>query len=159
MARVSISVPDDLKTQMDGRDDVNWSSIARRAFELEIQSKVIVEGNLEMNGVIERLRASKERGEHENRIHWIENGAGWAAHKAEFEELERMVDINPDEFDSNQALLERMFEARFDSAAGNQAELLGYAEEFKKNRLPSLNELTWWLDGVDQVWDEVADKL
>ena len=37
MVRTNITVPEELKTEMDKLPHINWSGVARRAFELEIQ--------------------------------------------------------------------------------------------------------------------------
>ena len=37
MATISVSVPDDLKNKITQHDEVNWSAIARKAFEQKVQ--------------------------------------------------------------------------------------------------------------------------
>lgn len=36
MTTISVSVPDDLKKHMEAIDDVNWSAVARKAFEEKV---------------------------------------------------------------------------------------------------------------------------
>ena len=38
MATVSVSVPDQLKQRLDAREDVNWSAVARTAFENKLKA-------------------------------------------------------------------------------------------------------------------------
>ena len=37
MGTLSVSVPDDLKVQMEELDEVNWSAVARKAFEEKVK--------------------------------------------------------------------------------------------------------------------------
>lgn len=37
MATLSVSIPDDLKSRMDVMEEVNWSAVARKAFEEKVQ--------------------------------------------------------------------------------------------------------------------------
>ncbi|HLC19742.1 MAG TPA: hypothetical protein VJK72_02405 [Candidatus Nanoarchaeia archaeon] len=37
MGTLSVSVPDDLRERMDRLDDINWSAVARRAFEEKVE--------------------------------------------------------------------------------------------------------------------------
>lgn len=36
MATVSVSIPDTLKSKMGAHDDINWSAVARKAFEARL---------------------------------------------------------------------------------------------------------------------------
>ena len=37
MATLSVSVPDDLREKMDQLDEINWSAVARKAFEEKVK--------------------------------------------------------------------------------------------------------------------------
>ena len=37
MSTLSLSVPDELKEKMDELEEVNWSAVARKAFEIKVQ--------------------------------------------------------------------------------------------------------------------------
>jgi|TARA_Y100000310_G_scaffold345315_2_gene463695 hypothetical protein len=37
MGNVSVSIPDDLKQKINGLDEVNWSAVAREAFEEKVK--------------------------------------------------------------------------------------------------------------------------
>lgn len=43
MANVSVSVPPELKKEMDEHDEVNWSAVARNAFERRLQAIEVLE--------------------------------------------------------------------------------------------------------------------
>ena len=42
MGTLSVSVPDDLRSKMDKFDDINWSAVARRAFEEKVNEVEIL---------------------------------------------------------------------------------------------------------------------
>lgn len=85
MARLNISVPDELKARMDDIN-TNWSAIASEAFELEVRKR---ERIVEMNHaqIAGRLKASyqQEAAKYFDKGH--ENGAKWAALEADAAEL------------------------------------------------------------------------
>lgn len=41
MAKVTINVPDDLKHRMERHGEINWSQVARRAFEQEMDRREV----------------------------------------------------------------------------------------------------------------------
>lgn len=58
MARINLSIPDDLRARMDPLEKrFNWSEVAAAAFEREIAKATFDEENMDL--VIERLKASK----------------------------------------------------------------------------------------------------
>ena len=44
MATLSVSVPDDLRRKMSEMEDVNWSAVARRAFDEKIKQVEFLKG-------------------------------------------------------------------------------------------------------------------
>jgi hypothetical protein len=59
MAKLNLYVPDDLKARMDAvSDNVNWSEVARPAFQAAVANYEHRKGR-NMTTAIERLRASK----------------------------------------------------------------------------------------------------
>lgn len=54
MSNVTIRVPDELKRRMEEHRDVNWSEVARRAFEETIQRQ-------EMRRAAEEIRVMRKR--------------------------------------------------------------------------------------------------
>jgi predicted transcriptional regulator len=93
MARVSIYVSDELKTRMnDVGEAVNWSDIARPAFENAIADFTRRKGQA-MN-VIDRLRASKNQYYSHLEKSAVEDGRNWASKKASFYELKEIIKID-----------------------------------------------------------------
>lgn len=165
MPRMSIYVADELKERMDEREGINWSSVAQRAFELEIRSTS--QGGENMDEVVERLRASKEKREQQERPVWVNMGRKWAMHKAEYDQLERVADIVPVAYVEGRAregprdaLINAIVREIYDE------EPEGYQiQEFLElltgdlSRRPRFVHLEWWLDGVSEVWEQVKDKI
>lgn len=53
MVNVTVSVPPDLKHRMEHHREINWSEVARRAFEEEMQRR-------EMEDAVSRIRKLRE---------------------------------------------------------------------------------------------------
>lgn len=94
MARTTISLPDELKAEMDKvAEQANWSEIAASAFLAEIQRIKIRNQRTEgkkMNAAIERLKKSKADYAKEASDRGHADGVRWAQHKAEYGELKRL---------------------------------------------------------------------
>jgi len=83
---MNVSIPEDTKSAMDNIKDVNWSEVARNAFDREVRKRKRID-RMDTAAITERLRAS-----HENQIEVEKEdgnifGADWAAKLAEFAEL------------------------------------------------------------------------
>ncbi len=72
MGTLSVSVPDELKEKMAGMEEINWSAVARRAFEEKVKqiefmrkiakkSKLTEEDAKEISGKINKGMAGKFR--------------------------------------------------------------------------------------------------
>jgi hypothetical protein len=89
--RMSISIPEALKARMDRvREDVNWSSIACRAFEQKLGEIASRKERKNMTDLIERLRASKLQQESDLFKDGFEWGKEWAKNEATAKQLERL---------------------------------------------------------------------
>ena len=67
-ARMNISLPDDLKTRMDAlAQPVNWSGVAARAYEAKLEELAPASSELSLAAVAERLRASREEFQRQQR--------------------------------------------------------------------------------------------
>jgi hypothetical protein len=42
MPTITVNVPEDLKKRMDAHDTVNWSAVARNAFEKQLESQILL---------------------------------------------------------------------------------------------------------------------
>lgn len=95
MPKMTIYVPDDLKSRMDAAEaqepKPNWSALAQEAFGLECaRADNRRKGAGKMNAMIERLRKSKERASNEEQVRGHAAGRAWAQGMAEFDELRRL---------------------------------------------------------------------
>ncbi|AUX76301.1 hypothetical protein NXT3_CH01729 [Sinorhizobium fredii] len=117
--------------------------------------------------VVERLRASKQKIDEEQRPEWIEDGRKWAAETAEYDELKRVAELaerldaeqptaRPDAGALFRALCEAIYQEDADSYSQEELaeQLTGDAR-----RWPSHDQLCWYIEGAQQVWDEVSDKI
>jgi hypothetical protein len=89
--RTTITIPQDLKARMDSiGESINWSAVACRAFEQELAKIISQKGAKDMNDVITRLRASKQRKREDVHFEGFQAGWGWASKSAEADQLERL---------------------------------------------------------------------
>lgn len=93
MARVNLSVPDQLKSDMDGFD-LNWSAIAQEAFSNQIAIQRLKERNMHTEAGIERLRASKVSNTERTRAEGSRLGKEWALQHATYDELQRVAELS-----------------------------------------------------------------
>jgi hypothetical protein len=91
MPRVTVYVPDELKGRMDAAGEaVNWSAVAQTAFSEAVAVHNLRKDPANMDELVERLRASKERVTERDRATGEESGKAWATRTAEIDELERI---------------------------------------------------------------------
>lgn len=94
MARTTISIPDDLKAEMDSLgENVNWSATAATAFRAEIRRQYLRRAQLEgekMEQAIERLRASKLEFEKLAGERGRAAGVRWAQQFADYADLRKL---------------------------------------------------------------------
>jgi len=92
MARMTVYIPDDLKTRMDKtREEVNWSQLACAVFERKLGDIASRKARKDMDDVIERLRASKQSSGYGGRFKaGFDVGQDWARETAEASELENL---------------------------------------------------------------------
>src|SRR4051794_7369221 len=92
--RTTISIPQDLKEQMDAvKDQVNWSAVAARAFQaklFEIQARKAK--SMSKEDVVKRLRALQEQEGEEEYAEGKQAGREWAERQAKPRELRRLAD-------------------------------------------------------------------
>jgi hypothetical protein len=160
MKRMNISIPDDLRDRMDLHPDINWSGLAQATFELEINSKT--KGS-DMDHVVERLRASKQKIEVGSKPTWIDHGFEFASDTAEFDELERIALIDPRKFEDDRSgwkLLKALATARLNEPA-DKADALMFFEDVTGRPEEEVSRLKveWILEGMINVWHEVKDRI
>src|SRR5262245_44142757 len=95
MARINVSISDDLKCRMDEVEDegVNWSALAAQAFESKLAELVAQRGTRNMREVIARLRAAKHKDRHVASARGRVAGIAWASNLAEPEHLEALAEL------------------------------------------------------------------
>ena len=171
MARTTISVSDDLKKRMDRvKEPVNWSAIAAEAFELKLGEFARKRERKTMDNVIERLRASKIQRVNVVQRLGSEAGRVWATDVAEYDELERIANINADAYFFGQP------NAPYGWSDYLAFEILGTSQDDKDGsvssdfwdsalgdsrdpRLESEKFLEGFIVGASDVFREVASKL
>ena len=91
MARINLSIPDELKSKMDLQGGTaNWSNVAQTAFEKEL---LMIEANQQvenMDDVVSRLRASKMVSIEDVLPDAKEKGRNWAKQGAEYVQLKAL---------------------------------------------------------------------
>lgn len=90
MARINLSIPDDVKEQMDSFTSENWSKVALEAFNTRIKILKLMEVDMDAAG-LERLRSSKAQNSEREHADGYRQGKDWALNVASFDELERVV--------------------------------------------------------------------
>lgn len=98
--RTTISIPAELKRRMgEVAEPVNWSALAAEAFQEKLAAIAARRKEKAMSSVLERLRASKRRGETTDYQDGYRLGKKWAEESAEASELQRLEDLR-DELES-----------------------------------------------------------
>lgn len=161
MAKITIYVGDDLKGRMDQQPAKNWSGVAQEAFELELRTTA--KENMEMDDVIERLRASKTKKEQTEKPAWIKKGREWAMRVPDADELERLGELDYSDAESWEDIL-RLMVSTYQDDDTNWDEMSDFSEvnftgDILHKRKPSKNHMLWWLDGVQEVWEEVKHEI
>jgi hypothetical protein len=159
MARVNIYVPADLKARMDTvRRSTNWSEVVRPAILSAVASDEQRKGaNMktpDLNAVVERLRASKEKHLLEMAKSGRERGRLWACEKAEFDELRRVVDVaGGNDHDALEGL-KSAIDPQHTLNRTEFAELIGVGERDMSNEYA-----VTFVEGAAEVLDQVAPQL
>lgn len=92
MARINLSIPDELKEQMDSFADENWSRVAQDAFVHQVEINRL-KGTDMQAASIERLRASKQTSHEREHAEGFALGKEWALNKAEYNDLATVADM------------------------------------------------------------------
>lgn len=153
MARMSISLPDELKDETERLSQVNWSGIAQRAFEAELRRHVTISEN-DMDAVIERLRASKMKQVDEIQQAGVEAGKEWASQTAEFLELKFLAE-NYGDTSNAESLSLSQFYSKFDYfPQAFWEDCVGFVEG-----APDENFEFGFVKGATAIWESVCRKI
>lgn len=151
MARISVSVPDEMKAEMDSLGyRVNWSGVAQAAFDLEIQ-RCRWPKEPDMSDVIERLKASKTEFEAREQAEGQQDGRKWAMDKADYEELQTVAGMELWRFQSP-------FWSAFDRLLGLDDRADSFWTDWDPKK-PSDPYVQAFVEGAGEVWSEVSDRL
>lgn len=163
MPRMNIYVPDELKARMDeAGQSANWSAVAQRAFEVELNQLESIKEVSSMPEVIDRLRASKEKYEHDAVAEARPNGITWARNNAAFNELRQIARINEDMLDGGTGYVcaRHVYVATRGEDPFDDDELGCYFlldEECIRN-VPR-EYILGFIKGATAVWEEVAEQI
>ena len=139
MARLNISIPDDLRASMEGLN-CNWSEIAQGAFANAVKVEELKhEGNNVEAGLV-RLRESKQANSDREQAEGFTHGRHWALEEASYDELKEIVSAfdhaqnNATRYDEALQALKKQITGRhicipgWDIPAPSIAYVAGYAE-------------------------------
>ena len=162
MARMNISVPDELKARMDEITESNWSRVAQDAFEHHLLKRTSTMETTDIEGVATRLRASKQLGEKEDAELGQEAGHEWAMKTAEYHELQRVVLGSDFQYPYDKGMLATVVGmAALDQTKHDRddSEIQDFWEEAVGTGTPTDVVVTGFHEGAVEVWNEVIDKV
>lgn len=93
MARTTISLPDELKEQMDAVEGENWSAIAAEAFRKRLAELEWLKRATKMTkeSIVKRMQSAKDEEGKENYLEGQAAGRQWAAKDATPKQLKRLA--------------------------------------------------------------------
>ena len=174
MPKMSIYVSDEMKARLDkASEQANWSAIAQRAFDLELNHIQTVKEIKSMVDVIERLQASKMKVAANSEDDGRHMGQDWAKHRAEYDELKRVAGLDLDEFfksyiDDPDWECRKIVATAITGSEDKANEVLKDEEETagmfgldpdEADVTLTRECLVGFVKGVTEVWEEVKDQL
>jgi hypothetical protein len=174
-SRTTISVPADLKARMDAvEEEINWSAVARQAFETKLAELIRRKAVTDVKTVIQRLRASKKELSDMKYATGFEAGKAWAMTRASVDEFERLKRYKGG-FERSSWGWEGSFDLPKDVSDYSPAESVAFAiggENYNGDRTYAadfwntidldMNEpavIRGFADGALEIWDQVKDEL
>ena len=158
MARVSIYVSDELKARMaEVGDALNWSDIARPAFEAAIADFNHRRGKSMMTA-IERLKASKQGYLEHSAKNGAKAGREWAQNTASFYELKQVSQIDLSHYEGDNSDISWAIHRATDpddlNAHDDMPQIL-----FGDRTWPTEEWMVAWVRGAQEFFQEVEDQL
>ena len=151
MARINLSIPDEIKAKIDQLKTENWSKIAQDAFNNHIKILEIKEVNMK-EANLERLRQSRDAYFEISHAEAIKKGKEWALN-SEFADIERVAAL-ADENLSDEPTWALTVALGYDESP-NQSEILEQMESIFGTRKPSREAIEGFVDGVVEVMAEI----
>jgi hypothetical protein len=154
VARVNISIPDQLKASMDQFPDrKNWSAVAAEAFSREVRMLARVE-SMNLDEIVKRLRATREEEKDMERALGHEAGANWAAHRALYSQLKLFAEARRD------IAVGALLTGTADDGRLSKFELLEFWRlAIGSPKVPSRHFVEGFVEGASQVWARVAARV
>jgi hypothetical protein len=145
VATIKIPVPEALRQRMDKAAGEDWPAIARQAFEAHLERLALRErADAKLRPAIDRLQASKARYNERQKNASFGRGYAWARDRAEFHDLQQVVDA-PD----------------YRAAADVVRRTRGFSQrdEFGDAALPSDEMWEGFVDGAAALYGDIVDNL
>jgi len=148
--RMSISIPSELKAQMNEVKYVNWSKTARSSFERKLSE---ISQQNDLGDIIERLRATKQKESDAFRAGHT-SGRLWAETKAEISELNNLARVC-EEFERDPVHTWGWF-LSCPHAVYSPAELLVFGIFGIRPELSNDEGKKFWESWLGELWKETA---
>ena len=164
----------EMKARMDkASEHANWSAIAQRAFDRELNHLEAVKEIKSMTDVIERLQASKEHAAANSEDDGRHVGQNWAKRRAEYDGLKRVAGLNTDDFyenilDDPDWMCRKIVATAIAGGEDEANEVLRDEDEMalmfaldpdELNVTLTREFLVGFVEGATEVWEEVKDQL
>jgi hypothetical protein len=162
MARMTITMPDILKKQMDEvAEKVNWSNVAARAFEKKLGEIAARQIEMDTRSIIQRLRKTKmenEDADQADRNDGYQCGKKWAERRAEYGELEKLHRVRNDEL--GEPIGYSLYQIIFTEDEISYDEFLAYVlGGYDHSKFESDSFVDGFQAGALAVFDLVADEI
>jgi len=159
MARMNISVRDDLKGSMDDIGNaLNWSAIAQKAFEVELLRFTSKKMATDIDGAVDRLQASRKLTAIDNQESGYEAGYNWAIRDAEYIELSRLAEFKPpNDTGPLSSVVQSVVSGKDDD--GDNSGHLAFWNSVGLADVPSNEFVLGFVRGAGEIWNKVKDRV
>ncbi len=151
MARMSISMPDQLRVEMDAIGSVNWSALAVEAFQRVVRKSRKVDA-MNTAQVVERLQASYQEIKSAEQEEGHAAGVEWASTTAEADEL-MWLEAN------DELAADYLHEWRFDDGPFKNTDQHDFWGCKKGEGGPSRSFVEGFVEGAIAAWKNVKDQV
>lgn len=150
MAKMNISVPDELKERMDQWPDANWSKVAQNAFLRAVEINELKGSNMEAAGMA-RLRADRQQ--NKELVEAISSKAGreWGLGEGTFVEMDRVRAL----LDIEEVDMRMLTEAIRGDGPETRLSTAEMAETLFGRDNPTEQEIRGFIKGVSDVFDQI----